>query len=112
LIWLWGDGFDSVRTLISGAALIDVGSTWKTVWAKSVEQLRGEGRLEWQSSELGTHSMFWHNRMSGGSAGDLGIVQEFKIGVPVLTNAAKPVDVIGAQTLSELVKLKENELRE
>jgi hypothetical protein len=56
--------------------------------------------------------MLWHNGMVGGSASFLGIVEAFDIGVVVLTNTAKQVDAIGVKILSELVKLKENELRE
>jgi hypothetical protein len=50
--------------------------------------------------------------MVGGSASYLGIVQEFEIGMVVLTNSAKSVDAIGAKILSEMVKIKEKELPE
>ena len=56
--------------------------------------------------------MLWHNGMVGGSASFLGIVQELKIGVIVLTNTAKSVDSIGVKILSEMAKFKENELPE
>ena len=50
--------------------------------------------------------------MVGGSASFLGIVEEFKFGVVVLTNTAKVVDDMGVRILSELVRLKKEEQRD
>jgi CubicO group peptidase (beta-lactamase class C family) len=117
--WLWGP------TPFWGAELI-----WAVIGIKhlSTQNLRGDGRLAWQSSVVsrhgpivgalcgrwlgGLHPILWHNGMVGGSASYLGIVPEMEIGVVVLTNTAKSVDAIGVKILSEMVKLKENDLRE
>ncbi len=99
--------------LIAGLGITVFGSIWKTLWHELFEKRGGgEGRLAWQCSEVGGHPMLWHNGMVGGAASFLGIVPELEIGVVVLTNTAKSVDAIGVKILSELVKLKENELRE
>jgi CubicO group peptidase (beta-lactamase class C family) len=122
--WLWGPstagpdrlerlflfGLETAVLLVWGAILIFLFAGWN--WSKVVKLLHGDGRLAWQSSEVGTHPMLWHNGMVGGSASFLGIVEELEIGVVVLTNTAKSVDAIGVKILSELVKLKENELQE
>ncbi|MGI9517046.1 MAG: serine hydrolase domain-containing protein [Pirellulaceae bacterium] len=108
--WLWGAAFAWFAELIWGAILVFLFSNWNPT--KFVEQLRGEGRLAWQSWKFGSRSMLWHNGMVGGSASYLGLVPEFEIGVVVLTNTAKSVDAIGDRIVSKLVKLKENELRE
>jgi CubicO group peptidase (beta-lactamase class C family) len=108
--WLWGATLAWFWELIWGAILAYLFSSRN--WSRFVELLHGDGRLAWQSSKVGSHSMLWHNGMVGGSASFLGIVEAFDIGVVVLTNTAKQVDAIGVKILSELVKLKENELRE
>jgi CubicO group peptidase (beta-lactamase class C family) len=113
LTWcLWGPTLAWFPELIWGAIGIDLCSKWKWNWFRFVEVLRGDGRLAWQRSAVGSHPVLWHNGMVGGSASYLGIVQEFEIGVVVLTNTAKSVDAIGVKILSEMVKLKKKELRE
>ena len=106
--WLWGTTQAWFWELNWGAIGIYLFS--RRTWSKFVELLRGDGRLAWQSSAVGPHPILWHNGMVGGSASYLGIAQELKIGVVVLTNTAKLVDAIGVKILSEMVKLKENEL--
>lgn len=96
--------FPIFEALLGGASLSYVGAYWP--WDN---RGGGEGRLAWQSSVVGTHPMLWHNGMVGGSASFLGIIPELETGVIVLTNTAKPVDAVGINILSELVKLKENE---
>ncbi len=44
--------------------------------------------------------MLWHDRKVGGSASLPGIVEEFDVGVVVLTNTAKSVDAIGVASPS------------
>jgi CubicO group peptidase (beta-lactamase class C family) len=119
--WLWGGsiageyrlerlfsaGLDTAILVVWGAVGIHVFANWWTRESKFVELLRGQGRLAWQSSRIGTHSMLWHNGMVGGSASFLGIVPELELGVVVLTNTAKSVDAIGVKILSELVKLND-----
>ena len=107
--WLWGTTLAWFSELIWGAIGIHLFSSRK--WSCFVELLRGDGRLAWQSSAVGPHPILWHNGMVGGSASYLAIAQEFEIGVVVLTNTANSVDAIGVKILSEMVKLKENELR-
>lgn len=107
----WGDGFDWGMTLITGASITIFGAIWKSIWREVIENRGGgDGRLAWQASKIGSHPMLWHNGMVGGAASFLGVVDEFEIGVVVLTNTAKMVDAIGVEILSELVKLKEKEL--
>jgi CubicO group peptidase (beta-lactamase class C family) len=124
--WLWGPTLAWGWELIWGAMGIYRFS--RQSWSRSVELPRGDGRLAWQSSAVsahpilwhlaghssavGAHPILWHNGMVGGSASYLGIAPEIEIGVVVLTNTAKSVDAIGVRILSEMVKLKENELRE
>jgi hypothetical protein len=77
-----------------------------------VELRRGDGRLAWQRSAVGSHPVLCHNGMVGGSASYLGIVQDFEIGAVVLTNTAKSVDAIGVKILSNMVNLKKKGRRE
>jgi CubicO group peptidase (beta-lactamase class C family) len=111
LAWqLWGVSSVYGPHLLWGVILIFVFSNWKRF--KLAVHLQGEGRLAWQGWELGSHSMLWHNGMVGGSASYVGLVPELEIGVVVLTNTARSVDAIGDKIMSQLVKLKEDELRE
>ncbi len=105
--WLWEPSISWGAYLIWSVIAIYLFSNWKP--RKFVQSLRGDGRLAWQSWELGSHPMIWHNGMVGGSASYLGIVPESEIGVVVLTNTAKSVDSIGDKILSKLVKLQEQE---
>jgi CubicO group peptidase (beta-lactamase class C family) len=111
--WLWGTTLAWFSELIWGAISIDVCSRWnRFMWKWSRFMDRGDGRLAWQSSAVGSHPVLWHNGMTGGSASYLGIVPDLEMGVVVLANTAKSVDAIGVKILSELVKLKENGRRE
>lgn len=98
--WLWGP------TAFWGAELI-----WAVIGVMHLSKgdLRGDGRLGWQSSTVRAHPMLWHNGMVGGSASFLGIVPDIEVGVVVLTNTAESVDAIGVRILSEMVKLQEND---
>jgi CubicO group peptidase (beta-lactamase class C family) len=109
--WLWGPTVYWISELIWGAIGIALCSRWKWNWVRFVGLLRGDGRLAWQGSSVGSHPVLWHNGMVGGSASYLGIVPEFEIGAVVLTNTARSVDAIGVKILSELVKLKTKERR-
>jgi CubicO group peptidase (beta-lactamase class C family) len=102
--WLWGPTPAWSWELTWGAMLIYFFSGWNR--SRFAQLLRGDGRLAWQSSAVGTHPMLWHNGMVGGSASYLGIVPEFEIGVVVLTNTAKSVDAIGVKILREMVNAR------
>lgn len=113
LTWsLWGAGPSMFILLIWGACVIYIFSGWKRNWAKFLRMLHGDGRLAWQSSEIGAHPVLWHNGMVGGSASYLGIVEPLGVGVVVLTNTAKSVDAVGMKILSELARLSEGEHRD
>lgn len=108
LTWsFWGAGVPTFIVLVWGACLIYIFSGWKRNWAKFLRMLQGDGRLAWQSSEIGAHPVLWHNGMVGGSASYLGVVDALGVGVVVLTNTAKSVDAVGTKILDELVRLKE-----
>ena len=108
LTWsLWGAGASTFVVLVWGACLVYIFSGWKRNWAKFLQMLHGDGRLAWQSSEIGAHPVLWHNGMVGGSASYLGIVEPLGVGVVVLTNTARSVDPLGVKILAELVRIKE-----
>jgi hypothetical protein len=111
LTWcLWGPTLAWFPELIWGAIGIELCSKWK--WFRFVELLRGDGRLAWQSSAVGSHPVLWHNGMVGCSASYLGIVQEFEIRAVVLTNTAKSVDTTGVKIMSEIVNINKKEYME
>lgn len=104
--WLWGLSHALFSEFTWGVIMIYLFPNWNS--SRIAGMLRGDGRLAWQSSVIGSHPVLWHNGRVGGSASYLGIVPGLEIGVVVLTNTAKSVDTIGVKILSKIVKLKEN----
>ena len=104
---LFGVELNWVVTFIWGGALMYIANAWKSELEK---RGGGEGRLAWQISKIGSRPCLWHNGMVGGSASFLGIIEDLDVGVVVLTNTSTVVDSIGLEILSELIRLKEDDI--
>ena len=102
---LRADGISMFFDIVLGLSFVVTASILRTVMN---QQEQNEGRLAWQSMELQSRNVLWHNGMVGGSASFIGVVEDVGVGVVILTNTAKSVDLIGVDILTKLIELQEH----